>query len=132
MSKPKFHCKSEAQKKAIRVSYAKRARNEFRFNFNHKHKQYVFEETEKDFKSLGITHNESTFGVKNMPLEKNPQKDKTEKSYIRNGVIVDEKSAYGRVLKNYEFSDNDFASVKSKIRNYKKNKKKGRKKEPRS
>ncbi len=104
-------------------------KNEFRFNFAEKHKNYVFAET-KDGKyiGVGITHESTTFSKPNMPLEKNPQKGKTEESYIRNGIVTDKKRLYGRPLKNYSFSENDFPKVKSKIRNYKKRQKKGQKK----
>lgn len=56
-----------------------------------------------------------------MPLEKNPQKGKTEQSFIRNGIISDKKKNYGRPLRNYTFSNRDYKNVKSKIRKYKRN-----------
>ena len=79
----------------------------------------------------GLFHNDKTFDIQNMPLKKNPQKGRIEKAYIRSGVVVDDKTTYGRPLKNYEFAPEDFVNVKSKIRNYKKNEKKATKKEPR-
>ncbi|MBR1746742.1 MAG: hypothetical protein IJ735_00850 [Clostridia bacterium] len=79
-------------------------------------------------KAVGLTKHEYTFGRKNMPLSKNPQKGKTEKAYIRNGIISDSKEAFSRkTKKNLSFDKDDFALVKSKIRNYKKkSKKKGK------
>lgn len=100
------------------------SRNEFRYNFSQKHKNYVFGESENVYHSVGITHKEYTKNKKNMPLERNPQNGKSEKSYIRYGIITDNKKNYGRVLKNYKFSDSDFKNVRSKIRNYKKRKNK--------
>lgn len=94
-------------------------KNEFRFNYNTKHKNYVFEELDDKFHSVGLTHENTTFGRKNMPLSKNPQKGKTDKAYVRNGIIVDKKKNYGKPLKNYGFDKSDFKNVKSKIRNYK-------------
>lgn len=96
-------------------------RNEFRYNYSQKHKNYVFGERGNKYLSLGITHEEYTFGKKNMPLEKNPQKGKTEQSFIRNGIISDKKKNYGRPLRNYTFSNRDYKNVKSKIRKYKRN-----------
>ena len=62
-----------------------------------------------------------------MPLDNNPQKGKTDKSYIRNGIVSDKKNNYGkRTIKNLSFSSNDFKKIKSKIRNYKKRQKKSK------
>lgn len=101
-------------------------RNEFRYNYSQNHKNFVFGERGNKFQSVGITHEEYTFGKKNMPLSRNPQKGKTEPSFIRNGIISDKKKNYGRPLKNYSFSNKDYKNVKSKIRNYKKRHKKGK------
>lgn len=100
------------------------ARNEFRFNKNQKHVNYVFEDDGKKFSSLGITHSPKTFGKKNMPLRQNPQKGHSEQAYIRNEIVRDKKSFYSRSLKNYKFSAADFKSVKAKIRNFKRKRKK--------
>ena len=59
-----------------------------------------------------------------MPLKENPQGNKKEKSFARYGVIEERKRYFGRPLKNYKFSKRDFKNVKSKIRNYKKNRNK--------
>lgn len=101
-------------------------KDEFRYNYNQGHKNYVFGEVGNKFKSIGLTHDDTTFGRKNMPLNKNPQNGKTEKSFIRNGIISDRKKNYGNPLKNYEFEKTDRLNVKSKIRNYKKNYKKNK------
>ena len=108
------------------------AKSEFRYNFNLQHKQYVFSENGNRYRSVGLTHSEETTDKKgnkrkNMPLEHNPQKGKTEPSYIRYGVVNDKKSNYGPVMKNHAFSNEDFPKVKSKIRNYKKRSKRTRK-----
>lgn len=101
-----------------------KTRNEFRYNYSQNHKNYVFGEVGNKYKSLGITHEKSTFNKKNMPLKTNPQKGKSEQSYIRNGIVSDKKQNYGRPLTNYAFDYNDYKNVKSKIRNYKKRRKK--------
>lgn len=106
-----------------------RARNEFRYNNLTDHPNYVFEEENGKTKSVGITHGEKTFGKKNMPLKKNPQKGKEkEKAYIRNGVISQKTKYYGKeTLSDFEFAPEDMANVKSKIRNYKKRRKQHKK-----
>ena len=113
--------------KAVRNTKNKRKKkkvvpkNEFRYNFTEKHKTYIFAEVGDKYKSLGITHKSETFGRKNMKLDKNPQKGKSEPAYIRNGVISDKKKNYGkRTINNLSFSKADFARVKAKIRHYKK------------
>ena len=98
-----------------------KSRNEFRYNNSSHHPNYVFGESEKNFHSLGLTHSDTTFGKKNMPLKNNPKKNSTESAYIRNGIITDKKQNYSRrPITNMSFSTSDFKNVKSKIRNYKK------------
>lgn len=102
------------------------AKSEFRYNRNQKHITYVFEDDGKKYTAVGATHQPKTFGKDNMPLAHNPQKYKTDKAYIRNGIIRDRHSSYGRPNKNYAFSSEDFPKVKAKIRNYKKKRKKNK------
>ena len=64
---------------------------------------------------------------KNMPLKENPQRGKTEKAYVRNGIVSGKKRSYGKPMKNYEFSKEDQGNVKAKIRNYKKRREKRQK-----
>lgn len=100
-------------------------KNEFRYNHKTGHPNYIFGKTGKNYNAIGITHEEETFGRKNMPLGNNPQKGKMEKAYARNGIITDNKKSFSnKKMKNFEFSKEDKANVKSKIRNYKKNQKK--------
>lgn len=100
-----------------------RAKNEFRYCKKTKHTAYVFEDDGKKYNAVGITHKEKTFGKKNMPLDNNPQRGKTEKAYIRNGIIRERHNSFGPKRNNFEFSETDFPKVKSKIRNYKKERK---------
>ena len=60
-----------------------------------------------------------------MPLDKNPNPKDTEKAYVRNGIISDKKSNFSsKPIKRVAFQSDDFAKVKSKVRNYKKKRKK--------
>lgn len=103
-------------------------KNEFRFNRKTNHNTYIFGDDGKNYKALGITHKDKTFGKNNMPLANNPQKGKSEKAYIRNGIISDTYSHFDKPKKNFGFSNEDFSNVKSKIRNYKNRQKKRNKK----
>lgn len=100
------------------------ARNEFRYNIDEQHMNFLFWADDNDYRSLGLTHEEKTFGKKNMPLKQNPKKGDSEKSFIRNGVIEGERHSYSRkTAKNYKkFQGEDLANVKSKIRKYKREK----------
>lgn len=100
------------------------AKNEFRYNRNEKHMTYVFEDDGKKYTSVGLTHNPESFGKKNIPLSKNPQKHHDEPAYIRNGVIRDRHVSYGKANRDFAFSSDDYPKVKAKIRNYKKKRKK--------
>lgn len=87
---------------------------------------YIFEEEGNKYRSVGITHDDTTWDNKkrrrrsNMPLQQNPQRGKTSPSYIRYGIITDKKNNYSRhTARNFRFSSSDYKNVKSKIRNYK-------------
>ena len=112
-------------KKAKRVS-----KNEFRYNNQTKHPNYIFEEENGKYHSIGITSSDRTFGKKNLPLVENPQKSKKGKpAHLRNGIIVDKKKNYStKTIKNMSFSKIDEPNVKSKVRNYKRNRKMRKKK----
>ena len=116
--------------KRIKQKQKVRPRNEFRFNHKEEHMNYVFGENDVDYKSVGLTTREATFGKKNMKLKNNPKTgDLSDKSHIRNGIISDRKESFSRkTAKNFEFSKEDMANVKSKIRHYKKEQKRIKKK----
>lgn len=103
--------------------------NVFRYNRETKHMNYVWGRKNKKLWGFGLSTKEFTFGRKNMPLRKNPQRNRNTPSFIRNGVIVGKESNYGRPDKRFAFEDNiDKANVNSKKRYYKKiHKKSGRK-----
>ena len=101
-----------------------KSKNEFRYNKSTKHINYIFGQRKNRYLAVGLTSKNKTFGKKNMPLEKNPQKNKKAKSYIRTGIINNRIQSFSKHTdKRFKFSKNDFANVKSKIRNYKKHRK---------
>lgn len=111
-------------KKRIKQKKKLKPKNEFRFNHAAGHMNYVFGETESEYKSVGLTTKKETFGRKNMPLQQNPKEGDTGESYVRNGIISDRKRSYSKkTARNYQFSPDDRANVKSKIRHYKKSQK---------
>ena len=98
-------------------------KNEFRYNKRTKHMNYVFGSNGKKNKSIGLTTEDTTFGLRNMPLNKNARFGASGKSYIRNGVITEKRENFSHKSKGYSFSSEDSPNVKSKIRNYKRNNK---------
>ena len=107
------------QKKNKKIS-----KNEFRYNRTTKHMNYIFEEDDKYYRSLGLTKDSETFGLKNMPLTKNPQRNRNFNSYIRNGIISQKKNSYSmKTDKRFNFLYDDYINVKSKIRKYKNSRK---------
>ena len=100
-------------------------KNEFRFNHATNHPNYVFGKEGNKCKAMGITHEAETFGKKNMPLKENPNLKDKRKAYIRNGIISqNERYMSKETINNLEFSSEDYPMVKSKRRNYIKNRKK--------
>ena len=101
-----------------------KARDEFRYNVHERHKNYVIsvDERHDEWLALGLTSQETTGGVKNMPLSKNPQKGKTDTSFLRNGEIIEDHKAFSdRVYRTFEFAIADIPHIKAKKRNAKKN-----------
>ena len=101
------------------MSKKKQKRNEFRVK-NTKdgkgHPTYVYARTGDEYSFLGITHAEITKGVRNIPLERNPNPKENKKAYIRPNADKSHRSSFGKKLKGWSFSDND----KKKIDKYKK------------
>lgn len=89
-------------------------RNEFRKK-NSKdgrgHPTYIFARQGNDYIYLGLTHAEVTKGIKNIPLESNPNPSDKRKAHVIPKVQRNNKSSFGKKLKGWFFSKND----KSKI-----------------
>lgn len=107
------------------IGYRKGERDEFLFNLDTNHPNYIFHESNGKKRGVGITHEDSTFDKKNMPLTRNPDAKDERAAYVRNGIVVGKR--YGKKpLKKMQFAPADKANVKSKVRNYKKRVKKMR------
>lgn len=102
----------------------RKALNEFRYNYATGHTNYVFEDTGNRYNGVGLTTDPTTFKKSNMPLKTNAKKNDTVQSYVRNGIVSKKKNKYSSVDKRFKFSDDDFKNVKSKIRNFKNNRRK--------
>ena len=60
---------------------------------------------------MGLTESEKRGHHKNIPLKKNPQKGKKEKSYLRDELRYDDKKYFGEILSDYHLSDEDIQTV---------------------
>lgn len=105
-----------------------RPKNEFRFNHDTGHMTHVFLENDSEYRAVGLTTKEKTFGRPNMPLKKNPKRGGSGKSFARNGIVADNKRSFSsKTAKNFSFSPDDKANIKSKERHFKKEQKRKKK-----
>ena len=97
----------------------KQSRNEFRKK-NGKdgrgHPTYVYARQGDDYFYIGLTHAKITKGVKNIPLEKNPNPKDKRAAFFRLQAEKNNRASFGKKLHGWSFSDND----KEKIKKYKK------------
>lgn len=124
-NRPKFHCKNEAQKRAIKASYAKKAaqtNNHFQRHFRKFHSkettghpQYVYGENGKDYKALGITESPITNGVSNIPLIINPEPNSNKSAYILPKTNLINKGVRNEKLKGWKISNADKQTVQKVI-----------------
>ena len=135
-----FHCKSEAQKKAIRMSYARRAEKEKsglvpvtikkHNDRNGGHPHIIMDDIENKHVSVGLsTKPKKGKNHPNYPLDKSPLDD-GKHSYMRRQGIVAPKTEYegprkGSITsKDYEQAKVYAERAKQKYLNEKKDKKK--------
>lgn len=71
------------------VLLIRRRRNKFKPHFRkfhdnvtQGHPQYVYGKNKKNYKSIGITHSETTDHVKNIPMKSNPEPGKTKQAFM--------------------------------------------------
>ena len=97
-------------------------KNEFRYNNSPTakgHPNYVFGETDKKYKSFGITHSPSkNYNSVRLAVNPNP-KDKTS-AYIEVKPKTANKKYYSEPLKDFKFSKSDMSIIRQLIKRYKK------------
>ena len=89
-------------------------KNEFRKNNSKEgqgHPTHIYAQKGDKYIFIEITHAEITEGVKNIPLEKNPEPGNKSQAYIRPHSNEAHKSSFGAKLKGWFFSDNDKKKV---------------------
>lgn len=94
-------------------------RNEFRKK-NSKdgrgHPTYIYARQGDEYKYIGITHADITKGVKNIPLEKNPNPKDDKKAFFRPKAEKHHKSSFGKKLKGWFLSDKDKENMKKYLK----------------
>ena len=86
------------------------------------HPQYVFGEDGKVYQIIGITTGAETNGVKNIPLDKNPEPGNDRKAYIRPKTGTVKKGVENSKLKGWKFAESDKSKVRKVIDDNKKKK----------
>lgn len=79
------------------------------------HPSYVYDNNGKVYKVVGITGGSSTNGVKNIPLDVNPEPNKKSKAYIRPDPIEVPNGTKSTKLKGWKFAASDKSKVQSVI-----------------
>lgn len=105
------------------IGHKKGERDEVRYNNKEGHKNWVFKQKGENFSAFGVTHNDKTFGNKNMPLKQNPDPKDKDPAYIRNGIIKQKGGMSKKPKKNLKFSSEDKTNMKSKRRYHEKERK---------
>lgn len=86
-----------------------RSRDEFRTNNakKEKHPAYIFAQIGDDYRFVGITHADITDGIKNIPLEKNPNPKDSRKAYMRPFSGRQNRGSFGSKKKGWRMSEKD-------------------------
>ncbi len=75
-----------------------------------KHPAYIFAKVGDEYVYVGITHAEITKGIKNIPLERNPNPHDKRKAFFRPRSSKDNKSRFGK-RKPWKLSEKDKLKV---------------------
>lgn len=109
-------------------------RNEFRKDNSKQgkgHPTHIYAQIGDEYEYIGITHAEITDGIKNIPLEKNPEPNNKSKAHIKPNPQKAHKASFGAKLKGWAFGPKDkekVNEVKKKTTISQKDKKGARKK----
>lgn len=86
------------------------------------HPQYVYDDTGKEYKVLGITSSPKTNGIVNLKLERNPEPNNTKVAYVRTKPNKVEKGVRNERLKGWKFIESDKKKVRNIIASHEKKK----------
>lgn len=87
-------------------------KNEFRKNKGAgNHPAYIYAQVGHDFRFIGVTHSDTTGGVKNIKLEKNPNPQDKRSAFIRPRPEQAKVHKFKTKEQGWAFSKNDIAKV---------------------
>lgn len=85
----------------------------FRFNNKRKHHAYIIDERNGKYDNILLSSKESNKGVKNIPLNKNPNPKSNVKSYLIDKLYSDEKYYFDKKEhKDWNFDKTDLNKIK--------------------
>lgn len=93
-----------------------------------KHPKLIVDERDKEYGFMGLTSSPERGNHKNILLSQNPQKGKTEKSYIRNELRYDDKKHFSKPLPDYKLAKEDKELIEARFKKQKEKKEKNDKK----
>lgn len=79
------------------------------------HPTYIYAREGNVYHYLGLTHAEVTKGVKNIPLEKNPNPEDKRKAFFRPKAEKGNRSSFGKKL-HWSFSEGDKKQIKKYLK----------------
>ena len=91
------------------------SRNEFRDYKKSGHPTYIYQRVGKEFRFVGITHSAITSGMKNIPLDKNPNPADSRKSYFRPEARKDKATSFGEIKRGWKLSPSDKEKVSRQV-----------------
>ena len=94
-------------------------RDEFRKNRSKGaggHPAYIYAKVGNRYRFLGITHSPVTQGVKNIPLEKNPNPNDARPSYMRPKARSENVASFGKVKEGWKLSEADKNGIKKHMK----------------
>lgn len=91
-------------------------RNEFRKNKITQHPAYIFAKVGKNFKFLGLTHSDTTKGVKNIKLDKNPNPKDKKQAYIKPIKEKEMINKFNKKESDWKLSKSDKEKIKKLIK----------------
>lgn len=86
------------------------------------HPQYVYDETGREYKVIGITESPQTNGILNIKLMRNPEPNSTKPAHIRPEPSKINKGVRNEKLKGWKFADVDKKKVQAVIDKHEKKK----------
>jgi len=87
-----------------------------------KHPKLIVDEKKDNYGFMGLTESQKRGHHRNLELKKNPQKGKTETAYLRDEVRYDNKQNFGKILEDYNLSNEDKKAVLQFLKRRKKKK----------